>query len=177
MICVSGGHYDQARGAHYDGFAEYPETLIWADLIVTNLTLLGIDACVVPSGGLRDKVDWINEVRPRATAAVEIHFNADGKHKGKGCETLYYPGSRKGLQLAEEIQRQISTFFPPNRGTKEGWYRMVKGGTADYFLAKTRCPAVIIEPEFIHNKSAITTNQDIGCLIIAEAVAAVVKEW
>ena len=187
MICISGGHNATKTGANSQGFSEYPETFLWAECIVEELRKLDLPAHLVSTGGLRHKVDEINDTQP--TMAVEIHFNADPSHKGRGCETLYHPGSRKGLYMAKEIQRQMSPFFTPNRGVKEGWYKMdrpvavdyrgdVDGDeTVDYFLRKTRCPAVIIEPEFIHSRGVIEAGLDVGCQVIAEAIKDVYDEW
>jgi N-acetylmuramoyl-L-alanine amidase len=187
MICISGGHNATKTGANSQGFSEYPETFLWAECICWELEALGVTAHLVSTGGLRHKVDEINELG--ASMAVEIHFNADPMHMGKGCETLYHPNSRKGLCLANEIQRQMSPFFAPNRGVKEGWYKMDRPGAVDYrgdvdgdelvdyFLRSTRCPAVIVEPEFIHNRSVIEANREIGSQVIAEAIKAVHDEW
>jgi len=187
MICISGGHNQRNKGATYEGFSEFPETLIWAEQIVRKLKSFKLRAHCVSENTLIQKVEEINKKSP--VLAVEIHFNADPKHKGRGCETLYYPHSHKGLYLANEIQRQISSFFPPNRGVKAGWYQMDVPGVVDYvgdidgdesidfFLRATHCPAVIIEPEFIHNRSVIEIGRDVGCQVIAEALRDVVIEW
>jgi len=31
---------------------------------------------------------------------------------------------------------------------------------ADFFLAKTKCPAIILEPEFVHHSEIIMENRD-----------------
>jgi hypothetical protein len=40
----------------------------------------------------------------------------------------------------------------------------------DYFLAKTNCTALIIEPEFIDNIDILAENQDECCEAIASAL-------
>jgi N-acetylmuramoyl-L-alanine amidase len=187
MIHISGGHNPEKRGATNGEISEFPETLRWAEQIVEELKKMNVQACVVPTGTLGHKVRSINS-KP-ATMAIEIHFNADPSSRGKGCETLYHPGSTKGADLANAIQQHMASFFPPNRGVKEGWYKMDRPGAVDYrgdvdgdemvdyFLRKTKCPAVIIEPEFIHNQQVIEANMDVGCQVIAEAIAEVYDEW
>lgn len=119
--------------------------------------------------------------------AAEIHFNsainANGKHVGSGCETLYYPGSAKGKIIAEEIQKAMRwSLGNKDRGIKEGWYRQDHPGRVDYhgdvegdetilyFLEKTRCPAVIIEPEFIHHQTFIREMRVQGSESIGDAL-------
>jgi N-acetylmuramoyl-L-alanine amidase len=182
MILISAGHHPSMPGACYGGFCEHGEAVKWADRIVD---ILGDDkAMAVPVGALRGKIDFINRQRP--SIAVEIHFNSakiwkdkdrDGEidpdelvHIGRGCETLYYPGSNSGKDAAIAVQELIAEIFAPDRGAKEGYYQMNKAKGPDFFLAKTRCTAIIIEPEFIDNKETITGNREAGCIAIAEAL-------
>lgn len=162
MIFVSAGHYPAAPGARYGRFIEHDEAVIWAELLVEELGGSGI---LVPTGFLREKVDFINRRIMNGDIAIEIHFNAakdsSGKNVGRGSETLYYPGSVKGKLLAETCQSVLATYFLPDRGVKEGWYRMDPERGPDFFLAKTKCPAVIVEPEFVHRNDLIDASRDI----------------
>jgi len=185
MILVSAGHHAAKAGACFEDFCEFDEAARWAKLIVENL---GDDkSLLVPFGVLKDKVNFINERSSnKNTIAVEIHFNSaviwkdDNKdgvkqdeefhHVGRGSETLYYPNSVKGKAAAEVVQNNLSRIFLPNRGVKEGWYRMQKRFGPDYFLAKTKCTSLIIEPEFIDNKETIIKHRKTGCLAIAESL-------
>ena len=181
MLYISAGHHEHAQGASWHEYTEWVEAVRWRDIIVN--TIGPAKAAVVPSGGLREKVAFINSGNPRA--AIEIHFNSAivGKvHVGKGSESLYYPGSLAGGVLATAMQDELARFFKPDRGTKEGWHRMDKPGVVDYygdvdgdetplyFLKKTICPAVIIEPEFIHNIQLIQDNRTSVCRAIADAL-------
>ena len=156
MIFVSAGHYPSKPGASYERFVEHDEAMIWASLLVHDI---GRDAVLVPTGILKDKVAFINERTLEGDIALEIHFNAalnkEGVNVGRGSETLYYPGSEAGKSLAELCQKVLAVFFPPDRGAKEGWYRMNPNNGPDFFLAKTKCPAVILEPEFVHHAELI----------------------
>jgi len=170
MILISAGHHPYRKGATYGDFNEHDEACIWVSLLCN---MLGSDALSVPAGILKNKIEFINRQKD-LDFAVEIHFNsalnADGKHVGIGSETLYYPGSEAGLALATIIQERLSRVFSPNRGAKEGYYQMNKSKGPDYFLAKTRCPAVIIEPEFIHLKDYIKEHREAGCKELAQSL-------
>lgn len=182
MILVSIGHHPYRKGACYKNFCEFDEAKIWQALICHYLGEHGLG---VPTGVLKEKIDFIN-AQPDATLAVEIHFNAavkwvdkDGDgvydegedvHVGKGCETLYYPNSEKGKLAAHIVQDKLSTIFEPDRGAKEGWYKMNKANGADMFLKRTKCTSLIIEPEFIHRKELIQKNRHEACVVIANAL-------
>lgn len=170
-VAISAGHYPEKPGACYEDFCEYGEAIRWAHHINDYLIMKGASSLLVPTGHLKRKVEFINE--SRATLAVEIHFNSamkDGKHVGRGSETLYYPGSEKGVIFANNIQEAIGGLYPPSRGVKEGYYRMNKNNGPDFFLARTRCPSVIIEPEFIHRKDLIQANRLEACHAIGDAI-------
>jgi len=169
MIFISAGHHPGKPGAKFDRFIEHDEACCWIDIMAHKF---GEKAIAVPVGFLKAKVDFINSRMINGDVALEIHFNAavvDGKNIGNGCETLYYPGSEKGKALATVCQEALATFFLPSRGVKEGWYRMDPKRGADFFLAQTRCPAVIIEPEFVQNFQKIFDNRDdaITLLVVA----------
>lgn len=171
MIFISAGHHATKPGASFNGFSEFDEAELWADLLVEKL---GDNSLRVPSGVLRDKVEFINNRDPVESIAVEIHFNAavdgDGNNIGRGCETLYYPESKRGQLLAAFCNDALSSIFNPDRGIKEGWYRMNPKNGADFFLAKTKCPAVILEPEFIHRKEIIQVNRESACELLSNAL-------
>jgi hypothetical protein len=187
MILVSAGHHEGAKGATWEGHSEWPQAVLWQDLLVQYLGDVGEK---VPHGKLRDKVEYINAAQ--AVCAIEIHFNSakvNGRHVGSGCETLHYPGSVQGEQLAWFVQRALAEDFHPDRGVKEGWYRMDRPGVVDYdgdvdgdekidyFLRKTHCPAVIIEPEFIHNWDAIEHHRAHACMSMARELTKLMSIW
>lgn len=187
MIYISAGHHEKAQGAKYseggDMFTEYQFTTEWADLIVELLS----ESCIrVPNGSLKSKIEFINKTANKGDLAVEIHFNSakmwkdqnsngvidddEMVHVGRGSETLYYPGSKTGKAAAESIQFAIEQILPPNRGAKEGWYQMNPAKGPDFFLAKSRCTAIIIEPEFIDNIDKIIKNKNAACHVIASTL-------
>ena len=168
MIFISAGHHAARPGASFDGFNEYDEAQLWC----AQLRELMQESCLaVPTGVLKEKVAFINNRDPSNSIAVEIHFNAAkneaGEHIGKGCETLYFPKSVKGKQLATALNTTLAAFFEPDRGIKEGWYAMNPKNGPDFFLAKTHCPAVILEPDFIHRKEQIQARRESCCQELA----------
>ena len=171
MIFLSAGHYPSRPGAGFEGFFEHDEAMLWAVRI--HASLCGV-SCIVPVGVLKEKIAFINNRLDGDDFALEIHFNSakdkDGKHIGRGCETLYYPGSKTGKPFAQTINDAMAKHMEPNRGIKEGWYRMNKDNGPDFFLARTACPAIIIEPDFIHRKKRIQDAREACCIEIAEAL-------
>jgi len=172
MIFVSAGHHQEAKGATFGDFNEYDEAQIWKSLILSGLGDLGM---AVPSGVLNQKTTFINSWSDSPSdIAIEIHFNAakdkNSTYIGQGCETLYYPGSKRGKAAGEAIQEALAPIFPPNRGAKEGYYRMDRKNGVDWFLKKTVCTALIIEPEFIHHKHKIQGDRGIACKSIANTL-------
>lgn len=177
-IAVSAGHDPVRRGACFEGVCEHELTVPWQLTLLHYLAEVGRK---VPSDlPLARKIAYINSFDDN-TIAVEIHFNA-GNVKAKGCETLYAPGSRRGMRTAETVQKAISSFCSPNRGIKEGWYRMDRPGHIDYkgdvegdeivdaFLRKTKPPAIIVEPFFIYELTKIETLRDPICEVMASAL-------
>lgn len=178
LIAISPGHYPEKPGACHDGFCEYDEAVRWADLLCD---LLGPGNAVrVPGKHLKDKVAFINARTPGIAVAVDIHFNAaadaEGNPVGRGCETLYMPDSDDSKCLAEACHAALVSVFTPDRGVKEGWYRMQKKFGPDFFLAKTPCPAIIIEPDFIHRRELITAGREEACRLLAKVLLDYVTE-
>lgn len=176
MIAISIGHYKEAPGACWNGRCEFELATEWANNIYEELRFR-TEAWIIATGKLPQKVNAVNALNP--ILAVEIHFNAAGG-KGRGTETLYAPGSVKGKQVAELVQHgMVQVMRTKDRGVKEGWYRMDRPGVKDYpgdvegdeqpdyFLRKTKCPAIIIEPEFIHNYHKYENDVENICSVIA----------
>jgi len=170
MILISTGHHEEKRGASFDDFYEHDEARIWAAALVS---ILGEHGLAVPLGRLEEKVKFINNT-DNVDIAIEIHFNsaknASGENIGNGCETLYYPKSKNGMIAANLIQDAMAKTLKPDRGIKEGYFRLNKSNGVNYFLARTKCISLIIEPEFIHHKDLIQNGRNIVCKDIAEGL-------
>ena len=174
LFIITPGHYEGSPGACHDGFCEYPETEKWADLLIECLLGMGQRAVKVGAISLSKKINMVNGVchhNPDALL-VSIHFNSyAGKKKINGSETLYCPGSKKGKALAEYVQPRLAEVMRnKDRGVKEGWYRMDKANGPDAILAQTRCPSIIIEPEFVQSHKNIVEKREKACLCLADAL-------
>lgn len=166
MIYLSIGHHPDKPGACHNGFCEFDEAKIWAELIASHMQ---DDALLVPVGTLKEKVKFINSRQPKA--AIEVHFNsAENRENVSGCETLYYPGSSKGEQLANELQSSMVITIEKDRGIKPGYYRLNPANGVNFFLKNTKCPSLIIEPEFVFNKETIQKSRIETCKNIANAL-------
>jgi N-acetylmuramoyl-L-alanine amidase len=176
-VAISAGHSHKAKGAHWEGFSEWPETRIWAELIMQALSK-DFTVFLVPEDSLTAKVDLVNKFE--ADLAVEVHFNGGGTATTSGCETLHAPGSEKGIRLAKLVQeRLVAALGVKDRGTKEGWHGAptptgegpLEGKTAlNYWLRATKCPAIIVEPEFVQQYKFIEAHRLAGAKAIAQAV-------
>lgn len=176
-VFIAAGHYPAAPGAGFEGFFEHDEAAQWVSSIVA------LDAelfSVVPVGDLKAKARWINARARAGDIAVEVHFNsamnAAGAHIGSGSVTLYMPGSEEGKSLAGVCQSALASVFPPDRGVVEGWYRGDRERGAYYFLEKTICTAVILEPEFVHHKDIIVARRDACCYALFSALRGRMRE-
>ena len=175
-------HTQHKPGATYQDKNEYEESFIWTHMVIEFLKGTGIDTYRVPVGQrLAKKVSAINS--QRCDLAIEIHFNACGGGGASGCETLYYPGSTKGRVAAAVMQGYVyEAMHTRDRGAKEGWYKMDRPGVIDfygdtdgdempdYFLRKTNCTALILEPEFLEQWQGIEDHRGAGCEAISLAI-------
>ena len=181
VVGISAAHHPRRSGADFCGFCEHNESRIWTKLVKEALEKAGVEVHEAPIGGLRNKVDWLNLRKP--DVSLEIHFNGSLNPQVQGCETLYHPGSKLGFILAKLVHKAYQPEMDNNdRGVKEGWYRMdrpmvidypgdVDGDEKpDYFLAKTNCPALILEPDFIAQVRNITDKRYAACEKIAAGI-------
>ena len=174
-IGLSVAHRLKAYGARYGRIIEFHESVKWTDHLTACLEIEGAHVEVAPHGRLPEKVAFLNS--KNVDLAVEIHFNA-ATLSAQGCETLYYPNSRPGKNLAECIQDYLpDAVNTRDRGVKEGWYhsgRINDGGerkaTPLYFLKKTNCPALIIEPEFVYQNDRIIAARESGPEAICQGI-------
>lgn len=170
MILLSIGHNKESKGACNGDICEFDIASDWIQEIHKHLNTALVPCEVVPSGSLSEKVNYINE--QDTLAAIELHFNSNINARGSEC--LHYPESEQGMDLARRIQFEFNMngIFQPNRGIKEGWYYSngEKSKNLLYFLKETKCPSVIIEPQFIYYINDIMENRQMGCLSIANAL-------
>lgn len=177
-VFITPGHYPGAPGAGLDGFYEHDEAVRWVEVIRQADPDSNVFVCV-PGLTLKEKAIFINRrCHAERDVAVEIHFNSfvdeQGQHKGSGSVSLYYPGSSDSKQLAQACQGVLAEHFPPDRGVVAGWYRGDERRGPYYFLEKIACPAVILEPEFVHHRDIIQSRRNTVALALAAALAAYV---
>ena len=193
-VAISAGHHPGAKGATYQGATEYDEAVKWQAQIVEMLTEKTFDKYLhmrphaIETGTLPHKVAQINAIK-YCDLALEIHFNGAADPNINGCETLYYPGSNDGFEYARVLQKKMHLAMNNRgRGIKEGWYKMdrpdrvdfdgdVEGDEViDYFLRKTKCVALILEPEFIGQIENIRARQAEGCAAIVASIGELALE-
>lgn len=179
-LALSAGHYPASPGAVYGAVVEHTIAVEWVTYLKPLLEQYGLTVFMVPTGALVAKVGAINA--EQCDAAIELHLNSDPAHAGTGCETLYMPGSVESQRFAGEVQSKVALVVPPDRGVKEGWYRMDSPGHADFpgdvegdevvdaFLRLTHCPAVIVEPLFIHDPRVLSAGPAV-CAALARGIA------
>lgn len=92
----------------------------------------------------------------------ELHLNASNG-QGQGSEVLYYPGDRKGLEIATRGSSALSKLGFKRRGAKP------RGDL--YIIASTRPTAVLFESFFCDNKHDSDLAKRLGFKKIAEAIA------
>ena len=177
-ILISAGHNPKHPGAKVADFIEHDEAVLWQRRTLELLHDLSADS--VPTGTLREKVNYLNSRKP--LLMVEIHFNdaaadknndgeiTDDEHFGRGCETLYMPGSTKGRLCADLVQNELTQFLTPDRGVKEGYYQMNPAKGPDFILKETSCTALIVEPGFAVNYRKIQENREKGCIALAVGI-------
>jgi len=179
MILVSAGHNPEAPGACFGKYCEHAEAVKWVDEILNQMESM---ARRVPTGTLPEKVQFIND-QPLVHAAIEVHFNSDTSHKGHGALCCYDSNKSIAKDLAVAIESRLIPIFGQHwRGVMEGWYHMDRPGIVDYpgdvdgdehhlyFLQRTKCPAVILEPEFIYNFLKIESNREAACTAIVDGL-------
>ena len=180
-VIISVAHSKRYPGASFQSFTENEESRIWSYKLKTYLSKYNISSYIIErettpgnktKGSLYKKVHFINSVKP--IIAIEIHFNSSSNKDVNGCETLYYPYSERGKLLASIIHNNYKIFVRKDRGIKPGWFRQdtVKKIPL-YFLKKTKCLAIIVEPEFITQKYAIINMRDQA----TQAIACGIKEF
>ena len=89
----------------------------------------------------RDRI--INEIRP--SLAVSIHQNSYTEESIKGAQVFYYKHSKKGEELAKQMQEALKALDETN-------HREAKANETYYLLKKTEVPTIIVECGFLSNR-------------------------
>jgi len=187
-VAVSAGHHASAQGADRKGVTEFMETCHWQELLMETIPAQAkarrqeVEVVRIDPEKLSRKVQQINQ--SDCDLAIEIHFNAASDDAARGCEILYYPGSDVGMDAGRKLCVQLAAAMETkSRGVKPGWYRMDRPGVIDfygdkdgdempdYFLRKTNCTALIIEPEFLYHIEKIKERREAACFVIGKWIA------
>lgn len=126
---------------------------------ITVITTRGEDIFIP----LRKRADLAN--RAEAAIFVSVHANAASNQRAHGIETLHYPTSQKGKELAGVIQNKlINKTNATNRG--------LKPRDNLYVLEETNMPAVLVECGFITNtREEHLLNSPSYQYLLAECIA------
>ena len=94
--------------------------------------------------GLESRIQKCNDYNP--DLAIDIHNNAGG---GDGFEVYYHVGGGKSLELAKNLESEITAIGQNSRGCKV----KLNDNKTDYFgfIRQTKAPAVIVEGVFVDN--------------------------
>ena len=190
-ILIDPGHGIDTPGKRSpDGlFLEYLWNRQVADLILEGLVSAGVDASLVVTETndvtLRNRVNRINTICNRVGASnvllVSVHANAAGNGsawmnaKGWSCYTS--KGKTKSDQVAECLYDAFEAEFQDRKIRKD-----MSDGDRDweenfYVLAKSKCPAVLLENFFYDNREecAWMLQEETKRRIASAAVKGIIK--
>jgi N-acetylmuramoyl-L-alanine amidase len=177
IVAIGAGHTPKSPGVKYKNIIEYTENLKVTTRIQIELSRKHIEFHDF-KGSLRQKVDYINLVKP--DVAIEIHHNYHWDSDIRGTELIYHPTSQKGKLLAEKIMRAF--FAYPDSwdriSLREGYYRYDKSKGFYYFTSHTKMPAIILECVYVSNPEDRLLMFSVGYLNkIAKSVVEGIKNY
>ena len=190
-ILIDPGHGIDTPGKRSpDGlFREYLWNRQVADLILEGLVSAGVDASLVVTETndvtLRNRVNRVNTICNRVGASnvllVSVHANAAGNGSawmnasGWSCYTS--KGKTRSDQVAECLYDAFEAEFPERKIRKD-----MSDGDRDweenfYVLAKSKCPAVLLENFFYDNREecAWMLQEETKRRIASAAVKGIIK--
>lgn len=178
-VCIDPGHGGADPGA-IDGIDKTQDDDIYEDEIYTEESEVVLKVSKTLKCLLSDSVevtttrkrDIFIPLHKRANLAnklpvdlfVSIHANAASNYRAHGIETLYYPTSIEGRELASIIQDRLII----KTGATD---RLIKPRKNLYVLKRTNMPAVLIELGFITNpREEHLLNSHSYQYLLAEAI-------
>ena len=143
-FCINAGHCcgEDPGAIGQKGTQEAYITRLIASHVRKYLEAHGHEAISISSKNLGFVCRTSNE--SKCDYFISIHCNSAINKEARGTETFYYKGSKTGQRLAQCINDEIvNTLGTRNRGIKEN--------NTFYVIKHTKCPAVLVECEFISN--------------------------
>lgn len=103
---------------------------------------------------------------------VSIHQNSYHEESVSGPQVFYYSGSKKGEELARDVQQQLVEVLQPPK------IRTEKANDSYYLLKNVTCPVIIVECGFLSNWNEATLLCDaVYQEKVAEAVCKGILEF
>lgn len=152
IVVIDAGHGGHDPGAVNGILKEKDRALTYALKLGKSLEKQGITVIYTRTTDefikLQDRSRISNNAN--ATLFISIHLNSFTDPKANGVETLYYPTSSKGKELASNVQSEIvkAGLCNSDRGIKPRGNLSVLG-------PRTKAPAALIELGFISNVSDV----------------------
>ena len=167
-LILSVGHDSKRQGASSSGKTEWECARPMVDKIKQYVNSIDNQITVhVINTTLKSTVSVVNRIVTKYgkdnCIAIELHFNAAANTTVIGQETLYYPFSGASKALGRKFNNilfeRAGWLTKKNRGAKAGWYQGIKNGDILYFLKKTSCRSLIIEPVFLSQLVKMTKGE------------------
>ena len=175
-LAIQAGHTKGTGAVGFGGYKEHyfntrvvEQMVLLAPKMGINLLVTHRDPSLGYGAGVRKTAKAIKKFQ--ADLCLELHFNA-ASPSARGCEILYFWGSRRSKHaarcMAGSLDFMMQDLDVPMRG-KSGarslWYRSANkekaySGRGGYYVYKTPCPALILEPFFGSNKHEMTVFSD-----------------
>lgn len=145
-VCIDAGHGLPDPGAiGPTGLKEADVTIVAANALAERLRELDHTAMLTRTGPGRPLLERARVANSSKCAAfVSIHCNAAYDPAAHGSETLYYPGSVRGTELAQRLQQALVRVG----GRRD---RGIKPRKDLYVLRETDMPAALVELAFLSN--------------------------
>ncbi|MBD3886279.1 N-acetylmuramoyl-L-alanine amidase [Phormidium tenue FACHB-886] len=183
IICIDPGHGGNDSGASGPtGVREKDVTLAVALHLQTLLLPRGArvvltrtadTSVAAPNASDYEELSARADIANQANANffLSIHCNSYEQATAHGVETYCYPGSTRGYQLANTVQKQLVTLLGTNedRGVKEAKFAV---------LNYTDMPAILVELAFISNPTQEYMLADLDKQkSFAEAILAGIEDY
>ena len=173
-ILINAGHSEIDCGAvGRTGLKEADVNMNIAICVQRYLKDKGIESYIIRQDkSLFDVIRYCNTYSKDYEFAVSIHCNAAETGHAHGTETLYYPTSKRGKEIAQCIQNElVKTVGLRDRG--------IKARKDLAFLKKIRKTSVLVECAFISNlreEKMLKENYDLFAQGIANGIIKYMKK-